>query len=258
MNDSPTGATLEDKVAIVTGAAQGIGLAYAHRLAREGASVVVADVQAEAAEQAAAEIVDAGGEAVAVAVDVSRQEQTEAMAQQAIEAFGGIDILVNNAAIYAGYIHYGLMDLPLDYWQKFLDVNLTGVLLCCQAAVPSMRERGGGKIVNQSSAGGRRAGNQYGLTKLGVQGLTVSLARSLGKHRINVNCIAPGIIDTEATRGHYTQEQLDQMVARHHPIGRIGTVEDMANALAFLVSPESDFVTGQIVHVDGGFVMDPS
>jgi NAD(P)-dependent dehydrogenase (short-subunit alcohol dehydrogenase family) len=249
---------LENKVAIVTGAAQGIGLAYAQRLSREGAKLVVADIQAEAAEQAAAAIVEAGGDAIGVAVDVASEEQAQAMAQRAIDAFGGIDILVNNAAIYAGYVHYSLMELPLDYWQKFLDVNLTGVLLCCRAAIPSMRERGRGTIVNQSSAGGRRAGNQYGLTKLGVQGLTVSLARSLGKDGINVNCIAPGIIDTEATRGHYTQEQLDQMVARHHPIGRIGTVDDMANALAFLVSPAADFITGQIVHVDGGFVMDPS
>jgi 3-oxoacyl-[acyl-carrier protein] reductase len=248
---------LEGKVAIVTGAAQGIGLRYAERLAEEGAKVALADLQQDAAEEAAAAIRSAGGEAIAVGVDVSDPEQTKEMARATAEAFGGVDVLVNNAAIYAGYVHYTLLELPLDYWQKFLDVNLTGVVLGCQAVVPYMRERGGGTIVNQSSAGANQSRNQYGITKLGVQGITVSLARSLGPSGITVNCIAPGIIDTEATRGHYSEEQLEQMVATHHPVGRLGTVDDMANALAWLVSDEASFVTGQVVRIDGGFVMHP-
>jgi 3-oxoacyl-[acyl-carrier protein] reductase len=249
---------LENRVAIVTGAAQGIGLRYAEVLAREGARVAIVDIQAEAAAEAAASIAASGAQAIPLAVDVSDAEATRNMARRTAEHFGGIDILVNNAAIYAGYIHYGLMELPLDYWQKFLDVNLTSVLLCTQAVVPYMKKRGQGKIVNQSSAGAAGAGSHYGLTKLGVQGLTVGLAASLGQYRINVNCIAPGITDTVATRGHYTDEQLKEMVAQRVPIGLMATVDDMAHALIYLVSDEANLVTGTVLHVDGGMVRHPA
>jgi len=249
---------LEKKVAIVTGAAQGIGRRYAEFLAREGARVAVVDIKAEAAEEVAASLVAGGAEAMALAVDISSQEATLEMARAVAERFGGIDILVNNAAIYEGYIHYGLLDLPLDYWQKFLDVNLTGSLLCTQAVVPHMKQRGGGRIVMQSSAGAATAGSHYGLTKLGVQGLTVGLAGSLGQFGINVNCIAPGITDTAATRGHYSDEQLTEMVAKRVPLGLLASVDDMANALVFLVSEESRMMTGQVVHVDGGMIRHPA
>jgi NAD(P)-dependent dehydrogenase (short-subunit alcohol dehydrogenase family) len=242
----------------VTGAAQGIGLRYAEFLAREGAKVVVVDIKADAAEEAAAAISATGTEALALVVDVSNAAATKEMARRTAAHFGGIDILVNNAAIYEGYVHYNLMELPLDYWQRFLDVNLTGVLLCTQAVVPYMKERGSGKIVNQSSAGAATAGSHYGLTKLGVQGLTVGLAGSLGKFRINVNCIAPGITDTSATRGHYSDEQLTQMVATRVPIGVLATVDDMAHALIYLVSDEARMVTGTVLHVDGGMVRHPA
>jgi 3-oxoacyl-[acyl-carrier protein] reductase len=217
----------------------------------------VADLNGEAAEQNARAITGTGGEAVGIAVDVSRPDAVQAMVETTVERFGGVDILVNNAAIYAGYIHYTFMDLPLDYWQRFLDVNLTSVLLCTKAVVPHMIERGKGKIINQSSAGGNFAGNQYGLTKLGVQGLTVGFARELGRHRINVNCIAPGVINTQATLDHYPGEQLNALVARLHLIPRVGTPEDLAHALIYLASDESDFVTGQIFHIDGGSIAWP-
>jgi 3-oxoacyl-[acyl-carrier protein] reductase len=248
---------VKDKVAIVTGAAQGIGQAYAEALAREGSKVVLADINGDAAEKNAAAIAQNGAEAIGVTVDVSKPDAVDAMVQQTVERFGGVDVLVNNAAIYAGYVHYTLMDIPLEYWNRFLDVNLTSVLLCIKAVVPHMIQRGKGKIINQSSAGGNFAGNQYGLTKLGVQGLTVGFARELGKHFINVNCIAPGVINTQATLDHYPGEALDAVVARLHAIPRIGTPEDLANALIYLASDESDFVTGQIFHIDAGTIAWP-
>jgi NAD(P)-dependent dehydrogenase (short-subunit alcohol dehydrogenase family) len=248
---------VKDKVAIVTGAAQGIGQEYAAALGREGAKVVLADLNGEAAEQNAASIVQSGGEAIGVTVDVSDADAVDTMVQRTVEQFGGVDVLVNNAAIYAGYVHYTLMDIPLDYWNRFVDVNLTSVLLCTKAVVPHMIERGKGKIINQSSAGGNIAGNQYGITKLGVQGLTVGFARELGKNFINVNCIAPGVINTQATLDHYPGEQTDAVVARLHLIPRVGTPEDLAHALIYLASDESDFVTGQIFHIDAGSISWP-
>lgn len=249
---------VKDKVAIVTGAAQGIGKCYAETLAREGAQVALADLQAELAAANAADIVTSGGQAIGIGADISDPESTKEMARVVAERFGGIDILVNNAAIYAGYIHYSFMDLPLDYWQKFLDVNLTGTLLATQAVLPYMIERGKGRIINQSSAGAQMPMNHCGVTKLGVQGLTVGFARNLGKHNITVNCIAPGPTSTEATAGHYTDEQLNQIISRFCVIQRPGTPTDMASALLFLASDESDWVTGQVLHVDGGFVMHPA
>jgi 3-oxoacyl-[acyl-carrier protein] reductase len=248
---------VKDKVAIVTGAAQGIGLAYAQALAREGAKVVLVDINKDAAEASAAALRDGGAEAIALALDISEADQVKSMAEQTAERFGGIDVLVNNAAIYAGYVHYKLMDLPLDYWERFLKVNMTSVLLCSQAVVPHMITRGKGKIINQSSAGGNFSNNQYGLTKLGVQGLTVGFARELGKHFINVNCIAPGVTKTQATLDHYPGEALDAVVARLHMIPRAQTAEDLAHALVYLASDESDTVTGQIFHIDGGTIAWP-
>lgn len=249
---------VKGKVAIVTGAAQGIGKCYAETLAREGASVALVDLQEEAVEAAAAEIGAAGGAAAGMRGDISDPASMRQVARSVADRFGGIDVLVNNAAMYAGYVHYSFMDLPLDYWQKFLDVNLTGTLVASQAVIPHLIERGKGKIINQSSAGAQMPMNHYGVTKLGVQGLTVGLARNLGRHNINVNCIAPGPTDTEATRGHYTQEQLEGIVKRFCVIKRPGTVQDMASALIYLASDESDWVTGQTLHVDGGFVMHPA
>ena len=247
---------LVDKVAIVTGAAQGIGQGYAETLAREGAKVAVVDLKGEQAERVAAAIADTGGEAIGIQADVSDPNSVEEMCRKTAEQFGGIDFVVNNAAIYEGYVHYSLLEVPLDYWQRFLDVNLTSVLICTQAALPYMIERGGGKIVNQSSDGADSSGNQYGVTKLGVQGLTVGFARNLGKHNITVNCLSPGVINTKATMDLHPDAE--QMAANWNAITRIGTPEDMAGALVYLLSPEADWVTGQILRVNGGFVMHPA
>jgi 3-oxoacyl-[acyl-carrier protein] reductase len=246
-----------DKVAIVTGAAQGIGQGYAELLAREGAKVALVDIQGEAAEANAAAINEAGGEAIGIAADLTDPEQIDAMVATVNERFGGIDILVNNAARYAGYTHYTLMETPMPYWRSFFEINVDAVLRTTQAVVPSMIQRGKGKIVMQSSAGGTNAGNVYGLTKLAVQGLTVGLARELGKHRICVNCIAPGVVPTQATKDHYPGDMLDQLVDRLHSIKQLATVDDMAYGLLYLASDESDMVTGQILHIDGGMILIP-
>lgn len=248
---------LHDKVGIVTGAAQGIGEAYANALAAEGAKVAFVDLKLDEAEANAARIRAAGGEAVALRCDVSDEVSVQAMVADVIGAFGGVDILVNNASIYEGYVRYTWQDLPLDYWQKFLNVNLTSVLLCSRAVLPSMIERGGGKIINQSSASGAKSPNHYGVTKLGVQGLTVGFAKEFGQYNICVNCIAPGVVTTSATLGSFDAAALENMRNTMTVLGRLGTVEDMANALVFLASAESDFVTGQILHVDGGQIMNP-
>jgi NAD(P)-dependent dehydrogenase (short-subunit alcohol dehydrogenase family) len=245
---------LDGKVAIVTGAARGIGLGYAQRLAREGAMVALADLDHDLAEEEAASITEAGGKALGVPVDVSDERQTGEMTERAADVFGGIDILVNTAAIHDGDVHYPPQDLPLESWQRFLDVNLTGVLLCSRAVLPFMRERGWGRIVNQSDAAADAPQDQYGITKLGVQGITISLARSLAKDAITVNCIAAGIPDTDATR----DAQPSGIGTTRQLVGRRGTPDDLAAALLWLVGDKSDFVTGQVIRVDGGYVIHPN
>jgi 3-oxoacyl-[acyl-carrier protein] reductase len=246
------------KVAIVTGAAQGIGHCYAEALAREGAKVVLADIKAEAAEANAEQLRAAGHEALALEVDVASPESLKLMATRTVERFGGIDVLVNNAAIYEGLVDYKLMDLPVEYWRRVVDVNLTSILCATQAVVPHMKERGKGRIVNQSSAAASMVRDQYGVTKLALQGLTVGFARELGRHGITVNAIAPGVVPTDGTKAHFSDDQLEGMKRSMSSVGRLGTPADMAHALVYLASEESDFVTGQILHVDGGLVMQPA
>jgi 3-oxoacyl-[acyl-carrier protein] reductase len=249
--------TLRDKVAIVTGAAQGIGKAYAETLAREGAAVAVVDIKGDKALEVANAITAGGGRAIAISTDVSNAEQVEEMCRAAARDLGGLDILVNNAAIYEGYVSHPLEEVPIDYWNRFLDVNVTSVLLCSRAAVPYMRERGKGKIVNQSSDAAQACNNQYGVSKLLVQGLTVGFAQALARDNITVNAVSPGPIDTEATRGKYPGEQENVLKSRI-PLGRMGTVEDVSEFLAYIVSDRADWITGQIFRIDGGFWMRPA
>ncbi len=216
----------ENKVAIVTGAAQGIGQAYADALAREGARVVVADINAEAAEKTAKQIVADGGTAIHVPVDVSDEESARAMADRTVSEFGGIDYLVNNAAIYGGMKLDLLLTVPLDYYKKFMSVNHDGVLVCTRAVYKHMAKRGGGAIVNQSSTAAWLYSNFYGLAKVGVNGLTQQLSRELGGMKIRINAIAPGPIDTEATRTVTPGEFVKDMV-KQIPLSRMGTPEDL-------------------------------
>ncbi|ACY98137.1 MULTISPECIES: SDR family oxidoreductase [Thermomonospora] len=243
-----------DRVAIVTGAGQGIGEAYAKALAAEGAKVVVADLNGEQAERVAKEIAATGGTARAVVVDVADPASAQAMADAAVAAYGGIDYLVNNAAIYGGMQIESLMKVDLGYYRRFMAVNMDGALHCTRAVHKAMRERGGGAIVNQSSTAAWMAGGFYSIAKAALNSLTVNLAAELGWMGIRVNAIAPGPTDTAATRRVVPAELIDPMV-QGLMIKRMGTPADHVGALKFLLSDEASWVTGQIIAVDGGHIV---
>ena len=244
----------DDKVAIVTGAAGGIGEAYARRLAAEGADVVIADVAEEAGERVAAEITaDPGGDAHFVRVDISSPESTLAMADATVERFGGIDLLVNNAAIYGDMEFDMLLTVDWDYYRRFMSVNMDGDLVVTRAVYPHMQKRGGGAIVNQSSTAAWLYSGFYGLAKVGINGLTQQLAHELGGMNIRVNAIAPGPTDTQATRTQAGDAAHD-IVKNSLALKRIGQPEDMVGACLFLLSDEASWVTAQILDVDGGQV----
>jgi NAD(P)-dependent dehydrogenase (short-subunit alcohol dehydrogenase family) len=244
----------DDKVAIVTGAAGGIGEAYARALAAEGASVVVADLDADKGTATATSIASAGGgDAAFVEVDVSNPASTEAMAAATVDRFGGIDLLVNNAAIYGGMEFDLLLTVDWDYYRRFMGVNMDGALLCTRACYPHMASRGGGAIVNQSSTAAWLYSGFYGLAKVGVNGLTQQLAHELGGQGIRVNAIAPGPIDTEATRAQVGEGMIGKLV-KDLAIKRPGTPQDLTGMCLFLLSDDASWVTGQIFNVDGGQV----
>lgn len=243
-----------DKVAIVTGAARGIGETYARRLAAEGAAVVVADIDEEGAGTVAASIVEDGGTAVGVRVDVSDPSSAAEMATTAVDRLGGIDLLVNNAAIYGGMQIDLLLTVDWDYYKRFMAVNMDGALVCTRACWEAMAARGGGAIVNQSSTAAWLYAGFYGLAKVGINGLTQQLAHELGGSGIRVNAIAPGPTDTDATRGTVPESILKDIV-KGLALKRQGTPDDMANMLLFLLSDEASWITGHIFNVDGGQVV---
>jgi len=241
----------EGKVAIVTGAAQGIGEAYAKALAAEGAAVVVADLNAEAGEQVAEQIVADGGRAVFCRTDVSDAESAAACAQAAVDEFGGIDHLVNNAAIYGDMAFDLLITVDWDYYKRFMSVNMDGALVMTRAVFAHMQARGGGSIVNQSSTAAWLYSGFYGLAKAGINGLTQQLAHELGGMNIRVNAIAPGPTATEATKKQAGDAAQD-IVRTSLAIKRMGQPGDMVGACLFLLSDEASWVTAQILDVDGG------
>lgn len=246
---------IKDKVAIVTGAGRGIGRAYAMGLATQGARVAVAEIQKDAGEAVASEIRNSGGEAIAVQSDVGSEESTVAMAEAVVAEFGGIDFLVNNAAIFGDMKLAGLMTIDWDYYKKFMNVNMDGALLCVRACAPAMRERGGGSIVMQSSTAAWMGVSFYGLAKLGMNGLTGCLAGELGPLGIRINAIAPGPTDTDALK-KTAGPVADQIVAGL-PIQRIGRPEDMVETCLFLLSDAASWITGQVINVDGGQIRRP-
>ena len=244
----------DNKVAIVTGSGGGIGQAYAEALAREGAAVVVADVNPEAAERVTKQIVADGGSALSVPVDVSDPASAQAMADRTLAEFGGIDYLVNNAAIFGGMKLDLLLTVDPEYYKRFMSVNLDGALWCTRAVYKKMAKRGGGAIVNQSSTAAWLYANFYGLAKVGINGLTQQLSRELGGQNIRINAIAPGPIDTEANRTTTPAAIVDDIVKRL-PLSRIGTPDDLVGMCLFLLSDQAAWITGQIFNVDGGQII---
>jgi 3-oxoacyl-[acyl-carrier protein] reductase len=242
------------KVAIVTGAGQGIGEAYAKALAGEGATVVVAEINEDSGRKVAAEIIAAGGKSLFVRTDVASPESAEHLALETAEAFGGIDYLINNAAIFAGMRRESLLAVDYDYYKRFMEVNMNGALVMTRAVYRSMAERGGGAIINQSSTAAYEAGNYYRIAKTGVNAITIGLAKELGPMGIRINGIAPGPIDTMATQTSVPAERLQALLA-NLPMRRIGTTKDIVSTCLFLLSEEASWVTGQTWCVDGGTVL---
>ena len=247
---------LDGKVAIVTGAGgrgNSIGAAYAKGLAQAGAKVVVADLNREGAETVA----DAIGEgALAVQVDIADEASVAAMMAATQDRCGGLDILVNNAALMVEAVGTPALQSGIEAFERMLRVNLIGALICAKAAVPLMQARGGGKIVNQLSAGAWPAQTTYGITKIALHGLTTTLATELGPLGINVNAIAPGMTMSDAGKtltpddSPYVQAAMARVVMRPR-----GTPNDLVGALLLLCSPAGDWITGQALNVDGGFVL---
>ena len=252
---------VDGKVAVVTGAGgrgNSIGRAYALGLANAGAAVVVADLNAEGAGKVCDEIVAAGGKAIAVGVDITKPDSVADMTKAATAAFGGVDILINNAALMAELGHLSATDIPIEKWNEIMTVNVTGALNCVQAVVPVMRGRGGGKIVNQVSAGAYPAMSIYGVSKLALVGLTTTLARQLGRERISVNAIAPGNTMSEAGRQLTPDDSPFIKLLEATVAMRVrGQPDELVGPLLLLCSPAGDWITGQVFHIDGGWVLRP-
>jgi NAD(P)-dependent dehydrogenase (short-subunit alcohol dehydrogenase family) len=241
---------LDGKVAIVTGGAQGIGRAIADGLSRAGARIVVADLQQ--AEEAA----DGYPDGVGLTVDVSSEEDTARMVRETVERCGSVDVLVNNAGLYASLAMRPFTEIPFDEWNRVMEVNVASMFLTSRAVVPVMREQGGGKIVNISSGTPFRGVPfllHYVTSKGAIVAFTRALAKELGKDSIHVNCVAPGFTMSDGVKAHpEVVEQLRDVSVAARSIQRDQLPEDVVGAVVFLCSPAADFVTGQTMVIDGG------
>lgn len=247
----------KDKVVIVTGGAHGIGKAYCKGFAGAGARLVIADIAADAAEKTAAEIVkETGAQTLALPTDVSNEASTREMAAKALERFGRIDVLINNAAVFSvvPMNRGGIETIDPDEWDRLMAVNLRGLFFCCRAVLPTMRTQKSGKIINIASGtvfAGSPGRIHYVTSKTATIGFTRTLAREVGEFNINVNCLAPGNTLSEENPDEATI-RLRESSAGLRALKRVQVPQDVVGAMLFLASPLSDFMTGQTVNVDGG------
>ena len=244
---------LEGRVALITGASQGIGHACALTLARRGATVAVAARNQQKLEELSAAIIATGGKAHAFAMDVSDEDQIKSAIKSVIAQFGKIDILVNNAGITRDQL---VMRMKRADWDSVLATNLTSAYLCIQSVIPSMLKQRWGRIINITSIFGQmgQAGQaNYAASKAGLIGLTMAIAREVASRNITSNAIAPGFIETSMTAA--LSDEFKQAAVKQIPLGRVGTPEDIANAVAFLASDEASYITGHVLNVNGGMLM---
>jgi 3-oxoacyl-[acyl-carrier protein] reductase len=244
---------LKDRVIIVTGAGRGIGKVCASTLATNGAKLAVVDINSDHAEQSAREIEAADGECIPIAADISLEGDTLRMVEMTVDRYGRIDVLINNAAIWNTK---SFDEISVNEWDLVMAVNLRGTFLSCKAVYPIMRKQGYGKIINIASTValfGSSSYLHYVTSKAGIIGLTRALAREIGKYGIRVNALAPGLTETEGALAQITRERFFEM-ASQTVLKRVAKPEDLAGTILFLASPESDFMTGQTMVVDGGFV----
>ena len=248
---------VEEKVVVVTGAGQGIGRQYAHAFAEAGAVPVVAEIDGSNARRVAREIEDKGGKALAVETDVASESSVDAMAKKTLDAFGRIDVLVNNAAIFSTLERRSFEDIPLNEWNRVMNVNITGSYLCARAVLPAMRAAAGGRIINISSGTvpqGTTGFMHYVTSKAAIVGMTRVMARELGDDNINVNAVMPGYTETEVDHACINEEGR-QAIKNMRILKRGETSDDLVGTLLFLASSAASFITGQSIAVCGGEVM---
>jgi NAD(P)-dependent dehydrogenase (short-subunit alcohol dehydrogenase family) len=258
MGDTIMPGTLDGKVALVTGGASGIGRASALAFAREGAKLVIADMNVDGGNQTVHMITENGGEATFVPVDVTSAAQIEAMISKTVETYGKLDSAFNNAGT-EGTTMVSTIDYQEEDWNRVLSINLTGVWLCMKYEITQMLKQGGGAIVNTASVAGlvgsRGAGSAYAASKHGVVGLTKTAALEYAKQGIRVNCVCPGVIRTPMMERMLTRTPaLEQQYMAAEPIGRLGRPEEIAESVVWLCSDAASFVTGHTMTVDGGMV----
>ena len=250
-----SGPALQGRVAVVTGGGRGIGKGIAGKLATAGADVIVGDIDMAQAQLTADELSRKNKKVMAAQIDVSREESVAELITRALDEFGNVDILINNAGIM---FRTRLMDISVDEWERILRVNLTGPFLCTKAVIPMMKKNGFGRIVNISSSAGRSVstlgGVHYTASKAGLLGLTRAVAKEVAPFGITVNAVCPGLIDTQMARETTTQEELENFLDSF-PIKRLGSSEEIGDLVVFLCSENASYITGASVDINGGDLM---